>query len=281
MVFIFCALYAEAAGIIEKYELKKQNDTGLKFDVFRNESKEIVLTLTGTGMVGAAAAVSSVCTCYGAGIEDRIVNIGICAGRDIPGTVVIANKIVNLPAEKSFYPDMLFKSGLPERTLVSAPRMVTKDCIDSAPAEEIYDMEAAGIFEAAAFYTAQHCISFVKVVSDGGIIGPEQVYIIKDKMKTIYDPALPRITQYIDLLLETQRKDTRADDTEEYLTGLSADMRCSVTMQNRLRQLIRYAQLTGTDYRAVTGALYEAGLLPVKNKNDGKRILDELAKKLI
>ena len=74
MVYIFTAMYCEAHAFIDFFHLKKDTSQ-TRFQVFYNEKEQILLTVTGTGMLAASVAVSSICTAYGAKGEDFLVNV--------------------------------------------------------------------------------------------------------------------------------------------------------------------------------------------------------------
>lgn len=286
MILIVCALYAEAAGIIEHYELKKKRDPSLKFDAFEKEDGSLSLILTGVGLVNAAAAVSAAAVFYGLKQGDRILNIGTGAGCGKRGTVVLVNRIVNQMTGKTFYPDMLLKTELPEKTAVTVAKPVTQAEMDGCE-DTVFDMEAAGVFEAAAFYVGQEDISILKVLSDQGLNGQEPVEDLKTVVKESMAEALPGLTAYLELLKKADREEKAGETArkeaslEEFVRKLSGDLCCSVTMENRLRQLIRYAGLEGTGHERIIRELYEEGLLPAGSKNEGKQVMKELENRLL
>ena len=55
MLYIFMALYAEAAPFIAQMKLKRVNDSG-KFVLYQDEAGETILAVTGPGKVEAAVA---------------------------------------------------------------------------------------------------------------------------------------------------------------------------------------------------------------------------------
>ena len=127
MVYIFCAFYGECSGLIKHYNLKKrQTDKYYRFDVFENENQPVRIILTGQGSVMAAAAVSGAASFFGINAEDAIINVGTCAGDYEPGQVFICNKITEEATGRTFYPDMILRSGLPERELVTVPVVIHK-----------------------------------------------------------------------------------------------------------------------------------------------------------
>ena len=84
--------------------------------MFENENQPVRIILTGQGSVMAAAAVSGAASFFGIRAEDAIINVGTCAGDYEPGQVFICNKITEAATGRTFYPDMILRSGLPERS---------------------------------------------------------------------------------------------------------------------------------------------------------------------
>lgn len=78
MIYIVTAIYAEAQPFITRFQLKKES-FHTRFQVFLNKEADLCLIISGTGSVPAAVAVSSICTEYGAGRGDFLLNAGICA----------------------------------------------------------------------------------------------------------------------------------------------------------------------------------------------------------
>ena len=106
MIYIVTAMYCEAQSLIAYFHLKK--DTAhTRFQVFWKEEAGIRLIITGTGEIAAAAAVSSICTEYGVGPGDFLVNIGVCAGSE--DGMFLCSKITEESTGKTFYPDMLYR----------------------------------------------------------------------------------------------------------------------------------------------------------------------------
>ena len=62
---------------------------------------------------------------------------------------------------------------------------------------------------------------------------------------------------------------------------LAQDMHLSETMRLQLGQLLMYCRAAGTDAETTLRQLYEEGRLPCRDKKEGKRILDELSRKLV
>lgn len=191
MIYIFSAFYAEAKNIIDHYGLKKEKSPEMvRFDVFANES--IRLVITGVGEINAAAAVSNIGGAYGISPDDEILNVGCGAGfsSDIClGSIFLGNKLTEQMTGRTFYPDMLMKANFRECEIVTVARVLNEGC-DSV----VYDMEAAAVYQAAAFFVGPHRMHFIKLVSDAG------ERIDQSKITELFALQEDKICGYIDIL---------------------------------------------------------------------------------
>lgn len=315
MVYVFCAFYGECSGLIKHYNLKKrQTDKYYRFDVFENENQPVRIILTGQGSVMAAAAVSGAASFFGIKAEDAIINVGTCAGDYEPRQVFICNKITEEATGRTFYPDMILRSSLPERELVTAPVVIRKSIYEYANKDShsmaLYDMEAAAIYQAANLYVGPHRMGFVKVVSDNGDIEG----LTPDFIKGLMAEAVDEIASYVDMFVtdagnwHNDRLDAfdklnsgknnsiqqqhmehyslnddmcRAEESTQFTNQLCKDLHCSKVMENQVRQLIKYLSLEGTDYMPYINKLYDEGRLPAHDKKNGKVCLDEIKRELL
>ncbi len=315
MVYVFCAFYGECSGLIKHYNLKKrQTDKYYRFDVFENENQPVRIILTGQGSVMEAAAVSGAASFFGIKAEDAIINVGTCAGDYEPGQVFICNKITEEATGRTFYPDMILRSSLPERELVTAPVVIRKSIHEYANKDShnmaLYDMEAAAIYQAANLYVGPHRMGFVKVVSDNGDIEG----LTPDFIKGLMAEAVDEIASYVDRFVmdagnwHNDRQDAfdklnggknssiqqqhmehyslnddmcRAEESTQFTNQLCKDLHCSKVMENQVRQLIKYLSLEGTDYMTYINKLYNEGRLPAHDKKNGKVCLDEIKRELL
>lgn len=289
MIYIFSAFYAEAKNIIEHYGLKKEKSPEtVRFDVFANDS--IRLVITGIGEINAAAAVSNIGGAYGISPDDEILNVGCGAGfsnETCLGSIFLGNKLTEQMTGRTFYPDMLMKTNLRECEIVTVTRVFSEGC-DSV----VYDMEAAAVYQAAAFFVGPHRMHFIKLVSDAG------ERIDQSKITELFALQEEKICGYIDMFLcvggnkalideKTKGKniaDSNAtDDTKSAwnMDRLISDMRCSKVMGDQLAQLIKYCRLSGIDYKAVLDEYYTKGMLPCESKREGKKCLFELKQRLL
>lgn len=212
MIYLFCALYPEAAALISHYGLKKDTAES-RFQVFCDENGEICLTVTGPGEVAAAAAVGSICTKYQAGRGDTLINVGTCAAVALPaasgragvskgpaeasdgpetagccragalqGNAFLCSRLTEAATGKTFYPDILYRHGFCERGIVTGMNLIddaedgfsagfcgVPDEVVAACAQDgffLYDMEAAAVYQAGAYFFGPHQMSFIKIISD-------------------------------------------------------------------------------------------------------------------
>ena len=282
MVYVFCAFYGECSGLIKHYNLKKrQTDKYYRFDVFENENQPVRIILTGQGSVMAAAALSGAASFFGIKAEDAIINVGTCAGDYEPGQVFICNKITEEATGRTFYPDMILRSGMPERELVTAPVVIRKSIHEYANKDShnmvLYDMEAAAIYQAANLYVGPHRMGFVKVVSDNGDIEG----LTPDFIKGLMAGAVDEIASYVDMFVTDTHDMCRAEESTQFTNQLCKDLHCSKVMENQVRQLIKYLSLEGTDYMTYINKLYNEGRLPAHDKKNGKVCLDEIKRELL
>ena len=282
MVYVFCAFSGECSGLIKHYNLKKrQTDKYYRFDVFENENQPVRIILTGQGSVMAVAAVSGAASFFGIKAEDAIINVGTCAGNYEPGQVFICNKITEEATGRTFYPDMILRSNLPERELVTAPVVIRKSIHEYANKDShnmvLYDMEAAAIYQAANLYVGPHRMGFVKVVSDNGDIEG----LTPDFIKGLMAEAVDEIASYVDMFVTDTHDMCRAEESTQFTNQLCKDLHCSKVMENQVRQLIKYLSLEGTDYMTYINKLYNEGRLPAHDKKNGKVCLDEIKRELL
>lgn len=285
MIYLFTALYCEASLFIRHFHLKK-NPKNIRFQQFYNETDDICLTVTGVGEIAAAAAVSSVCIEHRSSREDLLLNVGICAREAESDGIFLCNKIVEQATGKTFYPDILYRHGFCEEMIVTEMMPYAGGAFDdivpsSFPDGALHDMEAAAIYQAGSYFFGPHQMIFLKLVSDHGMseaVSPEQVTCLMEAQK---DPLCDFIRQLLDFASEHANREHGLDPEQEALyEKLCADLHCSKVMGDSLRQHLRYFALTGMDVDSVIQKMYGEGMLPCKDKREGKLRFEELKRRL-
>jgi hypothetical protein len=304
MVTVFCALYCEAEGIISHYQLHKDNSNP-RFQVFEDLDRTIRVVITGVGAIAAAMAVGSTAERYFIGKEDMLLNFGVCAGINVPcGDLYLCSKLTELETGRTFYPDMLYRHPFGEAALVTGRNIWMGS--GEAEAATLYDMEAAAIYQAASYYVGPHRMQFLKLVSDNGtgneantdsnaeigvcIAGQEHNTRVSPSSPTAIRQLIqahePEIFVYIDQLIalteqETEKTKSVSENDDPWFERLCADLHCSKVMGDELRQQLYYQELSGNRYEKILQGMYEEGLLPCKDKREGKKCLEELKRRFL
>ena len=303
MIYVVTALYQEAHGLIRELELKK-NTAYAPFEVFDNESAGIRLVVTGVGEIASAAAAAAVCARDGADAADFLVNIGCCAAaegadsgcepadRDMDsgygaahaaqiGDLYVCHKITEQATGKTFYPDILYRHPWKERELVTGMQPLQRAAAHGA----LYDMEAAAVYQAGIRFFSPDRMLFLKVVSDFGIAGQERM--TAEALTGLLEQHVKEVAAFLTNLREaadeeeTLRNDGILQEDEAVLERLFAALHCSQTMRASARQYITSAALTGYDWKAELEEWYARGLLPCKDRREGKVRLEELKQVLL
>ena len=303
MIYVMMALYQEAHGLIRELELKK-NTAYAPFEVFDNESAGIRLVVTGVGEIASAAAAAAVCARDGADAADFLVNIGCCAAaegadsgcepadRDMDsgygaahaaqiGDLYVCHKITEQATGKTFYPDILYRHPWKERELVTGMQPLQRAAAHGA----LYDMEAAAVYQAGIRFFSPDRMLFLKVVSDFGIAGQERM--TAEALTGLLEQHVKEVAAFLANLWkaadeeEALRSDGILQEEETVLERLFAALHCSQTMRASARQYITYAALTGYDWKAELDEWYARGLLPCKDRREGKVRLEELKQVLL
>lgn len=304
MIYVVTALYQEAHGFIRELELKK-NTAYAPFEVFDNENAGIRLVVTGVGEIAAAAVVAAVCARDGADAADFLINIGCCAAANAGadsgcetvdsgmdsgygaahaaqiGDLYVCHKITEQATGKTFYPDILYRHPWKERELVTGMQPLQRAAAHGA----LYDMEAAAVYQAGIRFFSPDRMLFLKVVSDFGIAGQERM--TAEALTGLLEQHVKEVAAFLTNLREaadeeeTLRNDGILQEDEAVLERLFAALHCSQTMRASARQYITYAALTGYDWKAELEEWYARGLLPCKDRREGKVRLEELKQVLL
>ena len=304
MIYVVTALYQEAHGFIRELELKK-NTAYAPFEVFDNENAGIRLVVTGVGEIAAAAVVAAVCAQDGADAADFLINIGCCAAANAGadsgcetvdsgmdsgygaahaaqiGDLYVCHKITEQATGKTFYPDILYRHPWKERELVTGMQPLQRAAAHGA----LYDMEAAAVYQAGIRFFSPDRMLFLKVVSDFGIAGQERM--TAEALTGLLEQHVKEVVAFLTNLREaadeeeTLRNDGILQEDETVLERLFAALHCSQTMRASARQYITYAVLTGYDWKAELEEWYARGLLPCKDRREGKVRLEELKQVLL
>ena len=304
MIHIFTALYPEAKPLIQALSLKKCA-AQTHYQQFLSEEGDLCLTITGVGPLQAAAVTASVLTDYDAGAQDQLLSLGTAARlTTCPASMYHVNKITEAVTMRDFYPDMLLNTGLPEASLITGAKLYTKQ--ESGYAADLYDMEAAAIYQAASMFLGPHQMNFLRIVTDDGLTQEEMETgmtvrtVTNAASGTESKPAVGTeesahrslaahvtacVEQQVDTIVtvvdklralmaaEAAGHQVLTENEQQLVDKLIADAHFSKVMTDECAQLIRYAALSELDWQQPIAALYAEGLVPTPDKRAGKIIL--------
>ena len=316
MIHIFTALYPEAKPLIQALSLKKCA-AQTHYQQFLSEEGDLCLTITGVGPLQAAAVTASVLTDYDAGAQDQLLSLGTAARltqheysernedpqaqAERPVTAEAARKdisderaertasmyhihrITEAATKRDFYPDMLLNTGLPEASLITGAKLYTKQ--ESGYAADLYDMEAAAIYQAASMFLGPHQMNFLRIVTDQGLSESEAVapQSLATHVTDCVEQQVDTIVAVVDKLraltaAEAAGHHVLTENEQQLVNKLISDAHFSKVMADECVQLIRYAALSHLDWQCVVKQLYDEGLVPTRDKRAGKIILERYLK---
>ena len=194
--------------------------------------------------------------------SDFVLNIGCAAG--LSGGCYLINSVTEQDTGRRFYPDMLIDSPLPEAALITSSSIVT----DPEPGY-LYDMEAVVICSHVMKKTAPSRIAIVKAVSDDGSKRPSA-----NDVTSLIRSYRGEIGKIIDSLC-------RENEPVNYMPlpeTVIDELKLSQYMKCEFEDLVHYCSVSG-NMEKLNGLLDEmrtSGILPVKDKRQGRRVLDEI-----
>lgn len=215
---LVCALYLEAKPFIQALELKPQNaPSGLQ--IF--SGGETALVITGTGKVASAIATTFALTRFPN--TELCCNVGLCGARSEKiGTIFCVAQITDAVSKRSWYPDLIQKSALLPKSLVTVDQPETNQKYNG-----LVDMEGSGFFEAASVFLPTHAIHLLKIVSDNAdvsrISSQEGITLIKNSME--------QILEYIASIFPEREGSSLGCKTEAVMTELLKQFHFTKTQQ--------------------------------------------------
>jgi hypothetical protein len=194
--------------------------------------------------------------------SDHVLNVGAAAG--LTGGCYLINSVTEQDTGRKFYPDMLVDSSLPEAPLITSSSIVT----DPRPGY-LYDMEASLILGHIMKKIAPSRIAVIKAVSDDGSRWPSA-----NEVTSLIRNYRDEISNVISSLC----KETKPVNYMPLPETVMEEMRLSQYMRCEFEDLVHYCVAAGK-LEKLNGILDEmraSGKLPVKDKRQGRRALDEI-----
>lgn len=299
----------EAKPLIRKLGLKKQK-MRLPYQQYMDESENILLTIMGIGPVAAATCVGSVLgegrlaarsdntsqNAYSSGTEDFLVLFGTAAGSAGAEGLYLINKLTNADSNRTFYPDLLIETDLPEAEIVTSSKIMSEKAIQKSGRAELqlYDMESAAVYEAASRYLGPHQMSFLKCVSDHGISIKSLASLTA--IRKVLDQAADETVGYLQQIKRFLNMNRSGGILDELISKetrqLDEAFHASEAMHFEIRQLLRYAHLAEREKEKDSGkdgvraaedlkaVIREYTDHPAKDRREGKKLLYEFRQRL-
>lgn len=146
--------------------------------------------------------------------------------------------------------------------------------------ETLYDMEAAAIYQAGSYFFGPHQMIFLKVVSDAGMAKEVSKETVKHCMETNQELLFDFIGKIAAITHNKQGKENTFWQEKIKVETLCKDLHCSKVMGDSLKQHMHYWELAGIDSASVIQDMYREGLLPCRDKREGKLRFEELKRRL-
>ena len=196
--------------------------------------------------------------------EDRILNVGICAGRN-KGKSYIINKVTSQTTGKTYYPDILFEAGIEEMPLMTSPGIVNE--VDEGM---LVDMEAALICEKVLKIIPPSNLAFYKVVSDSG-----SDFMTASEVADMMRQHLPEIKKIARLMIENEKETKSYEFLPE---NVAEEMHLTQYMRNELKDIEHYCAVSGRqeEFLNLLEKLRRDERLPAKDKKAGREVLNEI-----
>lgn len=274
MIYFICAFYQEAVPFLDKFKLKRQSDY-VKYQVF--SSDEMILLITGTGMISSAIAATYLFTMRNPTSSDIMINYGVCgcSKKKIPlGTTFLCNKLNDYCTKRTYYPDILFRHPFEEADITTYPTVQTTL---SDKMSSLVDMEASSLYQAAEPFFKPNQIFFVKTVSDY----LSQQPIEKETLQAIINRSSELIISWITCIHNATKEEFAATYSwNENATRLMSNLMLSVTMEHQFKQLLHFYSLQHTDIDEVVAQM-EIESRNCKSKREGKQYFEQFRSQLI
>lgn len=227
---ILVATAAEARPIIDQFGLSAEHNS-----VYRRYSKPPVsLVQTGIGKLNAASATAATLSTLATtqATAPVCLNVGITgADRDL-GSLFCAASVSDAASGRKWFPQLTWDPVAP------CSAIITVDKPDNNYAPNIlYEMEAAGIINAATAFTTLEFIQFLKIVSDN----PAHSYqdISADCIKKLIHDQVDSIALAVNRLIALRDALPANQEIMDYLQRLKSTIHFSATQQANLKNLLQ------------------------------------------
>jgi len=195
--------------------------------------------------------------------NDYVLNVGICAGKEI-GKGYLINQVISDVTGRRFYPDILFDSGADEMSITTTSEVVT-----SVEEGMLYDMESSLVCDAVLKVVPPSNLALYKVVSDSG-----EKFPTKNEVTQLIRAHLNEIEKIAQMLVAGDS----AKSYEFLPDSVIEELRLTQYMRNELKDIEHYCVASGREDELLKllDKMRKEERLPVKDKKAGREVLDEI-----
>ena len=178
--------------------------------------------------------------------------------------------------ERSFYPEMLYRSGFPEGRAVFFEGAFPHSPIPCGRGEAVFlERLSAQLFPIANQFLATEDLFFLCREEEHAESSQSLERTENSERAEERDALLP----FLQFLLKLSRKRAREKEKEESFLSevqqLSKELHLSFSLEKKLEKFLRYADTLALSWKAYFQALREAKNLPVHDKRSGQKVLSD------
>lgn len=236
MIFLHCALPAEARSLIDFYKLKQVVEK--PFRVYQADG--VCLVVSGIGKTNTSAALGFL---YGRfGVDNAVwLNVGICGAKGAEiGTSYVVNKAVEVSTGESLFPPQIVEGTLKTSSLYTVDSPET-----NYSQAGLYDMEAYTFLQIASRFSTSELVHSFKVVSDNsnsGLMHIDKSFVVGLLADKVVD--INELLCSLEVLAGSLSYEVASPDE---INDILSKWRFSVTQEKQLRQVLRRIKaLTGS-----------------------------------
>lgn len=252
-VLVVCALRAEAKPLAQAMELRGTRLPGC-LHAWSDRAQSLWLVAGGVGRVSAAATTAAALAFLGREFPGawRAVNAGL-AGADDPrvelGTAWQAISVQEVATGRSFFPDLCWRQDACGRAGVvtgDAPQPPGEEGVPG-PQPQLYDMEAAGFWQACQLQLPSDAIQAVKVVSDHGVTAGATPDL--KAMRGLWEQGLGAASAFIRAFQQVPEppRTELPEPAREGLEALTARWKLTWSQQQGLERALLRSMLRGQE----------------------------------
>jgi spore photoproduct len=200
--------------------------------------------------------------------------------RERPGTWFQLHAMEGM--ERSFYPEMLYRSGFPEGRAVADRNPRALSPILKGRGEAVFlERLSAQLFPIANQFLATEDLFFL--CKEEGHAESLQSFGKMESSESAEERGPLR--RFLQFLLKLNKKRAREKEKEESFLSevqqLSKELHLSFSLEKKLEKFLRYADTLSLSWKAYFQALRNAKALPVHDKRSGQKVLSDFSNWLL